>query len=238
MADEVIVEGAPNGAPSEQGDAIPQLEFGPEGDTTQPQVEDTSLPSDEGEFVIPDKFAGKSAEDIAKAYVELERMKAKGEQPPADDTPPSDQPPADEAPKVEEPNKYYQEFVEKGELSEDSFKELEDAGYSREDIQERLEFEQYRQNKKVNAVVEAIGGLENYQAMEAWATENVVDEERVQFTTEFANASDYVKKVMLKDMYGRFKASTGNEGGDVIHTNESQFTAVKGYTSQHELQGS
>ena len=215
----VVEEGQPN------AEAVPQPQ-------TPSEEAPQGLPSDAVEFTMPDKFTGKSAEDIARAYVELEKMKAGGEPPPAD---PQD-PPADPTPEPQEPNKYYNEFIEKGELSEDSFKELEDAGYDRADIQERLEFEQYKQNKRIESVVEGIGGMENYQAMEAWATENVGDDERTQFTAEFANASDYVKKVMLKDMYSRYQADAKETGGDVLHTNESQYTVTKGYTSQHELQ--
>ena len=216
----IVEEGTPN------AEAVPQPQT-PSEETPQ------GLPSDAVEFTMPDKFTGKSAEDIARAYVELEKMKAGGETPPPE-TPPAETPPP-ETPAPEEPNKYYQEFIEKGELSDESFKELEDAGYAKEDIQERLEYEKYKQDKRINSVVEDIGGIENYQAMEAWATENVGDEERAQFTAEFANASDYVKKVMLKDMYGKFQADV-KEGGDIIHTNESQYTVTKGYTSQHELQ--
>lgn len=195
-----------------------------------PEEAPTPLPSEVGEFTMPEKFAGKSVEDIAKAYVELEKFKNGGETPtptPAPETPTP----------TEEPNKYYQEFVEKGELSEESFVELEAAGHTREDINDRLGYEKYKQTQKVNQVVDVIGGIENYQAMEAWATDNVVDAERTEFTTEFTNASDYVKKVMLKDMYARFQAGTATpKTPDVIHTNESQYTISKGYESQHALQ--
>jgi len=38
-------------------------------------VDEVVLPSDEVTFDMPEKFAGKSAEEIAKSYMELEAMK-------------------------------------------------------------------------------------------------------------------------------------------------------------------
>jgi len=54
------------------------------GEQVTPPVEEvleepTVLPSDEVPFEMPEKFAGKTAEEIAKSYVELEKFKASQE---------------------------------------------------------------------------------------------------------------------------------------------------------------
>ena len=45
-----------------------------------PTEEAPTLPSDATEFTMPEKFAGKSAEEIAKSYLELEKFKGGGQE--------------------------------------------------------------------------------------------------------------------------------------------------------------
>jgi hypothetical protein len=214
-----------DGQAQTEGTPIPELEVGPQDET---QEVDSSLPSDQEEFVIPEKFAGKSAEEIAKAYVELEKFKASKGEVPTEEAPA----PTEEAP-AEANNKYFDEFITKGSLSEESYAELEAAGHPREEVTERLEYEQYKQQKSINDVVSVIGGLENYQAMEAWAIDNVSEADRQTFVQEFQGASNFTKKALLKDMYSQFK---GGDTPDVVHTNESQYKNSKGYSAEHEFQ--
>lgn len=216
-----------DGQTQTEGTPIPELEVGPQNEV---QEVDSSLPSDTEDFVIPEKFAGKSVEEIAKAYVELEKFKAsKGEVPPTEEAP---APQAEEAP-AEGGNKYYDEFITKGELSEESYVELEKAGHSREEVTDRMEYEQYKQQKSINDVVSVIGGLEQYQAMEAWAIDNMSETDRATFVQEFQGASNFTKKALLKDMYSQFK---GGNVPDMVHTNESQYKTGKGYSAEHEFQ--
>lgn len=55
----------------------------PQGEVEQPEAkeEEVVLPSDEQTFEMPEKFKDKSAEDIAKAYLELEKMNSKKQEP-------------------------------------------------------------------------------------------------------------------------------------------------------------
>lgn len=234
MAEEVTPQGTPDESQTPQGTPVPESEVTPQG--TPPEVE--VLPSDTETFTIPDKFQGKSAEEIAKAYVELEKFKASGETPPANETPPTPNEETPPDPSNEQSNtKYFDEFIESGTLSEESFQELEAKGHKRQEVQERLEFDKYRQDQRISKVTESIGGLEEYQKMEAWAVENVAEADRNTFTQEFASASDYAKKAMLESLYGQYSTAVGsNAGPEMVHTNESQYSVTKGYSAQHELQ--
>jgi len=197
------------------------IETGPES-TEQEEV--NTLPSDDT-FEVPEKFKGKSAEEIARAYVELERFKG--------DTPPAEKPP-EEIETQEGNDKYLNEFYETGELSEDSYAELLEAAHTREQVDEQVEFEKYKQHKQVTEVADIVGGMENYNAMEQWATKEYSEEDRTAFVSEFQSAGPLAKKAMLENMYSQ--STSANAGGDVVHTNEYQGIKGKGYQSQFELQ--
>ena len=222
-------EGAPN---VEEGTVQePQAVSEENPSTEEPEVQ---LPSDVEEVEIPEKFQGKSVEEIVKAYQELEKKLG---------APKEEQPP--EQPKPEEGNpeeggingaEVFQEYIEKGELSEETMSKLKELGYKEEEVLDRLEYEKYKQEKAISSLVEPIGGFEEYTKMQQWANENVDPSELKQFNEEFAAAGEMAKKAMLKDAYARYKAAISGEEVNLLHTNEPQQVATKGYTSQHELQ--
>ena len=207
-------------------------QVGPEGSTTEEEGVVT-LPSDVEEFKMPEKFAGKTPEEIAKAYVELEKFK--GVQP---NTPP----PETEAPTETstEGNKYVDEFLKEGALSDASYAELAEQGLSKEEVDDRLEFEQYKQQKKVDELVSVIGGIDNFTAMDEWAKASLTEEQLNTYGSELAAATPYGKKAILKDLYAQYTANTNGtppeQQGDIIHTNEPQVGTSKGYTYLHDLQ--
>lgn len=219
---DVVTEGQENVQGTENG-----IETGPVG--TEEKA-DTTLPSDEDEFTMPEKFKGKTAEEIAKSYIELEKLKnsTKDTKEPEEETTPK------EGEEDSEGDKYIQEFLETGKLSEESYKELEAKGIPKEEIDDRLDYERYKIQKKINDVVSVIGGIEEYNAMEAWAVDNKTEEERQAFVVEFQAAGPMAQKALLKDLYSQYKG--GEAGGDMVHTNEPQAIKKPGYTSQHELQ--
>ena len=115
---------------------------------TTPPVDEVELPSEVSSFEMPEKFKGKTAEEIAQSYIELEKLKAKkegeGEQvPPNDETPPQETPPNTE----ESVDSYFKEYAENGALSEESYQALADKGYSKEQVDEQIDFYNYKQEK-------------------------------------------------------------------------------------------
>lgn len=225
MAEEVVVD-----EKTTQEGTIPELELGPEETTTEKEGV-IELPSDEVEFTMPEKFAGKTAEEIAKSYIELEKFKGGT---PEVETPPKETP----TPEVEAGDPYIEEFLNTGELSEESYAALEAEGNTRADIDDRMEFEGYKSKKAVDELVEVIGGIENFTAMDEWAKETFKPEQMESYSKELAGASKFAKQAILKDLYGQYNAAQNGETptADVVHTNERQTTTVKGYKSQHELQ--
>ena len=202
----------------------------------EPIVEDVlTLPSDEVEFTMPDKFAGKTAEEIAQSYIELEKFKGGEPAPAVVETPVE----GEATPTEADPHKaYIDEFLGAGELSEESYKALEDEGNTREQINDRMEFEAYKSKKGVDELVEVIGGIDNFTQMDEWAKEAFTPEVMSEYSQELAGASKFAKQAILKDIYGQYNASLNGEAptSDAIHTNEPQAKVSRGYTSQHELQ--
>ncbi len=233
MAEETTVtEGLPNAETPQEG-TVQEPEATPEG-TTNEQSEEVQLPSDVDSFELPEKFKGKSAEEIAKAYVELERMKkVSTENPPTEETPPQE-PPKEGGEEDIDSTQLFQEFNEKGDLSEETYKKLEEKGYKREEVKDRLEFEQYKQKKAIDELVEPIGGIEEYTKMSDWFNTTAPEEEKASFMKELEAAGPLARRALIKDLYAKYQSVEASDG--TIHTNEPQYKPTKGYASQHELQ--
>ena len=227
MAEEVVVDGQ---AQAQEEGTVQEPQAQPQ-EVTAEEEGVVTLPSDVEEFTMPDKFEGKSAEEIAKSYMELEKFK--GQAPEA-----GDEVPPQEAEVAPEGNKYMQEYYESGELSEDTYAELLEQGVSREDVDDRLEFESYKSKKAVDDLVSVIGGIEEFTAMDEWSKENMTPEALKEFGEEIRAASTFGKQAILKDVYSQYRVSIGEAEptGDVVHTNEGQSVVTRGYSSQHELQ--
>ena len=225
-------EGQPVEETTTQEDSISEPEVTSEGTTTEEEGSNPVLPSDVEKFEVPEKFKGKSAEEIAKAYVELEKLKSKEVEPPSD-TPEDEQTTTE--PSLEE--LAMQEFTEMGEISEETYTSLEEAGYTREEVDDKIEYEKYKYQKALNEVTEEIGGPEVYKEVSQWVNDTLPPEEVEELGAEMARTSLKLKKLIVKALYNDYlKANNLTEPtGDVIHTNENQYVSSRGYASQVEL---
>ena len=207
------------------------------------EPEEALLPSDTTEFEIPEKFQGKSLEDVIKSYQELEKMKVTKQE---EEVVPKATEEKEEAPKDDKPtgeyDKYIQSFEEKGELSEDDYAELEKAGHSREEIDKTIEdyklqkeFQEYKQEKALMEVLEPLGGgTEKFKEVAMWANANKPAEEVAEINAELARAGKLAQQALLKTLYAEYEAA-GEEEASVLHTNSSQATPNKGYSTQEEF---
>jgi len=214
----------------EQGTEVQEPEVG-----VQENVEEVvTLPSDVEEFTMPDKFAGKSAEEIAKSYMELEKFKGAKDA----GTEPTEEAASTEPEGGKKGTDYLKEYQESGGLSDESYKELAEKGIDKAEADDRMEFEAYKSKKSVDELVSVIGGVEEFTAMEEWAKGALEETKISEYAQELAKASKYGKQAILKDLYSQYKGSQGGDeiSSDVVHTNQAQTVVTKGYASQHELQ--
>lgn len=144
---------------------------------------------------LPEKF--KSAEDMAKAYFELEK-KQSGKL----DT-------IEPAPKVNF-DSYAQEFSEKGELSEDSFAALEKSGVSRQMVQQYIDGAKAIAEQQVNQIVSEVGGKETYSKMLQWAASSLPPEEIKAFNTAVSSGDTYQRMLAVKGLYAQFSGNNPN----------------------------
>ena len=202
-----------------------------------------TLPSDEGEFVLPEKMQGKSAEEIAKMYVELEKFKSKQEEPPTEKEPKKEEEPPKEPTPVEKEayDRYAQSFEKNGELSEAEYTELAEAGYTKEQVdaeinrvKEQKEFQKYKQERALNEVLEPLGGgTEKFKEVGMWANESKTPEELKAFNEALASSSKIAQQALLKTLYAEYESANKEE--TILHTNSPQVQPSKGYATETDF---
>lgn len=212
-------------------------------------VTDVTLPSEDG-FVMPDKFQGKSAEEIARAYAELEKMKAqpKEEAPKQEDVPQSDdseyinpmleegRPEGSVDVPVDQFVGFVDEFDKNGQLSADSYKQLEDLGYNKAFVDEKIDYIQYKREKEVSAVLEPYGGMGEFQKVAAWATENFSEQQLANINSQLASGNKQAQDAVLSSLFAGYKQSgkTSEPQDITLHTNQPQTTRTEGYSTKSE----
>lgn len=175
MADDITL-GGEHLAPQDQ--ASLDSARGITNDDTNPYNEDGSLKNEP--FEIPEKFKGKSPEEIVKSYLELEK-KLSEKQTNNPEKAPDAQQDAVEA-KVESTltpkdfEVYEKAYLENGKLDDNHYKELEKKGLSKEIIDLYIEGAKARDTIYTNAIYEAAGGAEEYKELIKWASENITDQ--------------------------------------------------------------
>ncbi len=229
MAEEVV----------EQSEVLDTEEVANIVEGTEPD-EAVELPSEQQEFKMPDKFEGKSAEDIAKAYVELEKFKAKqAEEKEVVQESQEEKPKGEETSDTTEFNKYVESFEKNGELSEEDYAELEKAGYNKEVVDKEIdnykqikEFNEYKAEKQLNELIEPLGGgKDKFKEVAVWANESKTPEEVKAFNEALASVSKVAQQAMLKGLYSEYDAA-GKEEGQVLHTNSGISRPTEGYKTQ------
>ena len=203
------------------------------------QEEVVTLPSDNPEFEVPEKFKDKSIEDVIKSYQELEKMKGGGKE--SQEEKPTE---GEETSKntEEQYQKYADSLDKNGTLTEAEYTELAEAGYDKTTVDTEIkrradlkEFEAYKAEKALNDVLAPLGGgAEKFKEVSDWANTNKTPEEVKTFNETLASVPKLAQQAMLKGLYAEY-ASAGEEGGTVLHTNTTQSTPSRGYSSEADF---
>jgi len=197
-----------------------------------------SLPSDSPDFEVPDKFKGKSTEEVIKSYLELEKFKGKTETEEGGDTEATQEkeeaPTEDKAPEAGEFQKYADALDKNGELSTDDYTELAEKGYTKEQVDEEIEYRQYKKDKAIKSMTDTLGGgVEKFTEVTRWANENKDATELAEFNKALTSSGKIAQQAMLKGLYAEYEA--GNTTDTTLHTNAPQVTPGKGYTSEADF---
>ena len=175
---------------------ITQPETGPEAPQEQAQDNQSERPE-----WLPEKF--KSPEDLAKSYSELEK---KLSQPTDDEAAPEAEATETEQSSSPQFDKYADEFANSGELSADSFSELENMGYPKEMVDTYIKGLQSAQSADSNTVMEVAGGQEGYKELTDWARDNMAEAELNVYNQMVESNTDNAK-VAVEWLMSRREAS-------------------------------
>ena len=170
---------------------------------------------------------GMNDESLSQYYKELESKKGKSEgdneEKPNEET--KQEETKQEEIKVEDFNKYFEEFQEKNEISEDSYKELQEKHkLPKEVVDAYIEGQrliQENSNKQAEEeVLEVIGGRENYNEVVDWASKNLSKEEIEEFNELVSNPT--TSKLAVKNLYLQYKSNnTEKPNGKLINGNSN-----------------
>jgi len=155
---------------------------------------------------LPEKF--NSPEDMAQAYGELEtRMGGESE-----DTSEDTQETVEEATGLttEYLEPYSAEFVEHGELSEESYDRLEkEAGIPQDIARAYVEGQRALVEQQQNTVFAEVGGQDNYNEMVDWAGENFTDAEITSFDNAVDSGDANAVMMAVKGLSARYAQANG-----------------------------
>ena len=189
------------------------------------EVTEESEDSTERPEWLPEKF--ESAEDLAKAYSELESKLGKGE-----DSEESPETPK-EALNVE---KYADEYADKGELSDEAFKALEEYGIPKDLVEKFIEGQSALQQNQITQIYNSVGGEEKFEQIRQWASETLSQQE-IETIDKQLNADDFeTVSTAMKGLNARFNNETGH-GPDILQGSTSgraghkPFESIGEYTS-------
>lgn len=197
------------------------------------------------------KILGKfnSAEDLAKAYQELEKkLGAKDTEAPLpseEGVEAEDEPEATEEPEAETTedqvkeelesrgldfNEFTAEYEENGQLGDQAYEKLEKAGIPREMVDQFIQGQEAVRELTRQAVFAEAGGEENYDNMITWAASNFKEAEIDQFNSVIDGPDNDARLLALRGLKARYEAANGREPGRTVTTT----TRSRGDASRYE----
>lgn len=145
---------------------------------------------------LPEKF--KSAEELAKAYSELEKKFSSNNKGAKQETPKN----KSEEVKAEgfTLDKYNQEYVETGALSDNSYAELAKLGLDKNLVDGYIEGQKAISDNYQKQIYNEVGSQEQYTQLVDWASKNLSDEEVESFNDVISNGSIQAMKFAVRGL--------------------------------------
>ena len=149
---------------------------------------------------LPEKF--QSAEDMAKAYAELETKQADGEE--AETSESSEETITEDA-QTFAVNDASTEFEEKGQLSDSTYEKLAEVGLGKEMVDQYIAGQEAMMELQSNAIFSEIGGKSEYEAMAEWAGETLPESELEAYNETVETGTVDQAKFAVKALYQQYK---------------------------------
>ena len=183
-----------------------------EGNITGSEAPEEEVVQERPEW-LPEKF--KSPEDMAKAYGELEKefTKSRQEGTQVEETESTPTENAKEA--VESVGLNFEsmseEYMENGELSSDTYAELESKGIPKNIVDAYIQGQQSIANNVKGDIFNSVGGEENYTQMTEWAADNMNQAEKDAFNLAVNSGDMAQAKLAVEALNARYKNMVGVE---------------------------
>jgi hypothetical protein len=138
-----------------------------------------------------------------------------------------------EAPEGLDFTSYYDEFEEKGELSEESFEALAAAGLPREMVETYIAANSSAfTTADAENLVKSVGGKEAYVALTEWAKDNLSEEQLEQYNDSLATKAG--AKIAVQWLQAQHRAKEGYDPETVIEGGATPTNKPKGFASRAE----
>ena len=175
---------------------------------------------------LPEKF--KSAEELAKAYGELEKKMSAPQQ---EEQPVESVEENTEPEEVQQLDKYYDEFIENNQLSEKSYEELDAMGLSKDLVDGYIAGQKALADNDVSEVQQVVGGQDNYAQLLEWSSSNLTQAEKDAFNDTIDNGSTEQVKIAVQGLMSKAGMSPNSPQqnmfeGSVNNTSTDSFGSV------------
>ena len=195
MVEEVVIQAAETGPDAPVEEAVEQPQEAPE----RPQW-------------LPEKF--NSAEDLAKAYAELEAQNTRANQQLAEPNPETLEVPQVQS-DVSEPQtslnfeEMAEEFGRNQSLSSERYDQLERAGIPRDIVDSYIAGQSAVGNQLRSEAESIAGGSESYGDMVNWASQNLSEGEQQQYNTAMQSGNKDAIMMAVRGLHSRYQADFG-----------------------------
>jgi len=214
----------------------------PETTPEQP-TENTTTQSETRPEWLPEKF--KSAEDMAKAYGELEGKLGKSEtekesEPTKEETNKDNADLSiDKAEKAVENaglnmSSLQDEYNEGGQLKESSYEALQKAGIPKDYVDAFIKGQEAIASQTSNTLKQEVGGAEAYNNMMNWASDNLNEAEINSFNKTVNGKDIEATRLAIQGLNARYKNNVGDDPS-LQSANKSTSTNAPGYRSWAEV---
>ena len=129
---------------------------------------------------LPEKFT--NAQELAKAYGELEKQFSARPKEEVKEGVKIPEPSKEvEGKRVSSLDKFYDEYAEKGTLTEDSYKQLAKQGLDKQLVDGYIEGQKALADNHTKSIHDVVGGTERYGELIDWASKNLSEAEQKTF---------------------------------------------------------
>jgi hypothetical protein len=236
MVEEVVKETADGSIGSSEHDQemIEQADKSIE-QAVQDKVDKQETPSsdDKRPDWLPEKY--KTVEDFLEGHKSLEKKLGEREEiEPVEESESTNEAEGEET-QAGPLDPFYSEYEENGGLSDDSYKALEDLGYTKDIVDTYIKGYEAQVSQFTSEAHDIVGGAEEYEAMAEWAVDNMTPEQLDNYNDQLALGGD-AWELALRGLHAKYKDSGDAPVERVRSDGKTPVDrGVQPFTSQQEL---